>query len=226
MALTELWRTFLRTQLTRVRLLVIVTGGIALVLLTATIDARAAGDVLEPLGLGLLVPLVTLVIASSTLGDLDRDGGLVYVWLPPVARWRLAAAAFLAVATIVVPAAVLPLTLAGLVAGQGPAAAGAGLAAGLAALAYGAVFLGLGLRVPRALVVGLVYVVLWESGAVAVSDTLGRVSVRWYAAGLLDRFVGLPDPTGAPSATGLGLLVITAGGFAATVWLLRRHRLT
>ena len=44
-------------------------------------------------GLTVLVPVVALVFSSSTLGDLVDDKTLVYIWLRPVNRLTVAAAA-------------------------------------------------------------------------------------------------------------------------------------
>ncbi len=55
----------------------------------------------------------------------------------------------------------------------------------LAVLAYGALFLCLGLRVQRALVWGLAYILLWEGFVAEFGVTPARVAIRTYAGSLL-----------------------------------------
>ena len=84
--------------------------------------AQAAADAVAAYGLGILVPLATLWLGTSAIGDLVEDRLLVYLWLKPVARWQLPAAAVLATATVVVPLTALPLAVSALVAGAGDVA--------------------------------------------------------------------------------------------------------
>src|SRR3954464_7345279 len=92
--------------------------------------------------LSLLVPVTALVFASAALGDLAEDGTLVYLWLKPVARWQVVAAAFAAAMTIGLPVAVVPVTLATSLTDTGRSmVAGAFLSTTLATLGYGALFL-------------------------------------------------------------------------------------
>ncbi len=114
----------LRTQLSIPRLLGI--GALSALAVVIGVFARfdsnpdqAAADAVASYGLGLLVPLATLWLGTSAIGDLIEDRLLVYLWLKPVPRWQLPAAAVLATATIVVPLTALPLTASALVAGAG-----------------------------------------------------------------------------------------------------------
>src|SRR5258708_709045 len=95
---------------------------------------EAAWSLVNGYGLGLLVPVVTLVFASAALGDPAEDGTLVYLWLRPLPRWKLAVSAFIAALAVAVPLAVIPLVLGAALTGEGVkivagAAAGGFLAA-------------------------------------------------------------------------------------------------
>ena len=68
-------------------------------------------------GLGMVLPLATVWLATSSIGDLVEDRLLVYLWLKPVPRWQLPAAAVLATVTVVVPLVVVPLVATAAVAG-------------------------------------------------------------------------------------------------------------
>src|SRR4029453_12407592 len=101
--------------------------------------SQASADAVSGYGLrrlGLLVPLAALWVGSSAIGDLVEDRLLVYLWLKPVARWQLPAAALLATVSVVVPLTVVPLTISALVAGAPDVAGATPLAGSLAALAY------------------------------------------------------------------------------------------
>ena len=170
--LTGMYRLLLNQQLTKGRLLL---AGImsALSILLAVLIARESGDqtrvvdtveFLSVFGLGLMVPILSLVLASSTLGQLVEDETLVYLWIRPNPRWMLALAAWLASATVAVPMTVVPLTVAAAVGSGGDSAAIGAVAASiaLASIGYTAVFTLVGLLLRRALIWGLLYVFIWE----------------------------------------------------------------
>ena len=54
---------------------------------------KDGADLVNDYGFTVLVPVVALVFSSSTLGDLVDDRTLVYIWLRPVNRLTVAAAA-------------------------------------------------------------------------------------------------------------------------------------
>lgn len=221
-AIGAVWWLVARTQLSRRRAAALAAGGVVLVALTWAV-AATGGDaeaVPDRLGVDLLVPLLTLVVAVSALGDLDADGSLVYLWLRPVPRWQLAVGALAAVGTVTVPAVAAPVAVAAVVAGLGATSAAVAAVAAAAALAYGALFLAAGLRLERALLWGLLYVLLWEGPVSAVSDTLARLSVRWHA----DAVLAAVLPVDAhPAASGAALAGFVVAGLVATTWLLWRH---
>ena len=158
-SLVALYRLLLRTQITVPRLLGIAAlGALSIVIgVFARWDsdpAQAATDAVSSYGLGLVVPLAALWLGTSAIGDLVEDRLLVYLWLKPVPRWQLPAAAVLATASVVVPLAALPVAATALVAGAGDVALPALLAASLAGLAYAGVFVAARLLVSARGVVG------------------------------------------------------------------------
>ena len=148
-ALGALYRLVLRTQVTVPRLLGIAALGSLSVLLGVFArwdddPVQAAADVSASYGLGILVPLATLWFGASALGDLVEDRLLVYLWLKPVPRWQLPAAAVLATITLVAPLTALPLAASALAAGAGEVALASLLAAVLAVCAYAGLCCGSG----------------------------------------------------------------------------------
>ena len=143
-------------------------------------------------GLIVIVPIVSLVFAAASLGDARDDGTLVYLWLRPIGRAPLAAAAALASATVSLPLCVVPTVLGGwlatdFVAGSGRVALGALAAAALGTVAYSCLFVLLGLLFRKAVLWGIAYVLLWEGLAVGLGDFAERLSLRGYARSLLSQ---------------------------------------
>ena len=229
----SLFRLFVRLAAHRGRLLALgALGALAVVLgaavgLAGDVDRADVGRrVVESYGLGVLVPVVALVIASAVLGDPAEDATLVYLWLRPVARWRTAVAAFAAALAAVVPLAVAPLVVAAALSRAGSAlVGGAAAAAAVATVAYAAVFCGLGLRVRRALPWGLAYVLIWEGAVARVSTGAARFTVSAYARTLLARAVGAEAPPPGPAtltSVVVPLLVAAVAVALTASWLARR----
>lgn len=137
---------------------------------------------------GLLLPVITafvsLVLGASALTEQREDRTILYLAQTPLPRVRIAAetwlAAWLASSIVISPAA-----LAGVVLGvrvDVPARALAGLVAGavLAAGAYTALAVLLGLLTRRAVIVGMLYVLLWEGSVASVASSADRISIAAY----------------------------------------------
>ncbi len=228
-AFVTFYRLLLRTQVTVPRLLGIgVLSALAVVIgLFARFDAnpeQAAADAVISYGLGLLVPLATLWLGTSVLGDLVEDRLLVYLWLKPVARRLLPAAAVLATGSVVVPLTAVPLAASALVAGANGVAWATLLAATLAALAYSGLFVAAGLWFRRAVWWGLVFVVIWENVVARTADAAARFTVIGWAASVL----GLgpqPDVQLEAGSAAVAFVVLPAIAIAAwlvAVWRYRR----
>ena len=226
------YRVLVRTQLTQGRMIALgCVGAIGLLLAFGirsddSLDpVRAAYGFTDSFGMGLLVPIVSLVFAAASLGDLAEDNTLVYLWLRPVARWRIAVASFAATMTAVIPFGILPTVIACAVAGGDGNVIGATAAATtIAAVAYAAAFVGFGLVVQRALAWGLVYLLIWEGFVARGGRGPARRSVLVYARSVLARLAEADVPRLAASmgvAVTVPLLVAVAG-LAFTTWRLRQ----
>jgi ABC-2 type transport system permease protein len=180
-----------------------------------------AYQLVDSYGLSVLVPIVSLVFASAVLGDPAEDGTLVYLWLRPLPRWQLTLAATAAALTIAIPIAVVPVILAaGLSAVGGRLILGAAAGTLLATAAYTTLFVGLGLRVRRALVWGLAYLLIWEEAVARVAKGAARVSIS-VATRTIDARIADHDPLprnamSMPVAIGIPVVVVVlAFGFTA-----------
>ena len=155
-------------------------------------------------GLSLYAPVVTLVFASASLGDPAEDGTLVYFWLRPVPRWQIVAGTYLATLTVALPLVLVSLGLSAALSGAGHGLVrGTLLSSTLAVVAYGGIFTWLGLRVKRALVWGLAYILLWEGFVASAGKSASRLAVRAYTRSVLSK------------ATGVDLKLANVSGFFA-----------
>lgn len=231
--LRGVYRLLLHQQLTTGRL--VLAGAMSgLSILLAVLIARdpdpgqvrSTVEFLSVYGLGLMVPILSLVLASSAMGQLVEDETLVYLWLRPNPRWLLALAAWLASATVAVPMTVVPLTVAAAVGSGGDSTASAAVAAStaLAAAAYTAAFTLVGLLVRRALIWGLVYVFIWELFIARVGAGAARLSINTYPTSLLAKMTDVELPL-AERALGYAIatpIVVALVAVALTAWRLDR----
>jgi ABC-2 type transport system permease protein len=225
-SLVAFYRLLIRTQITVPRLLGI--GGLGsfavLIGLFARFDdnsSQAAADAVSSYGLAILVPLATLWLGTSAVGDLVEDRLLVYLWLKPVPRWQLPAAAILAVATVVVPLTALPLTVSAFVAGAGDVAWATLLSASLAALAYAGLFVAAGLWFRRAIWWGLAFILIWENAVAYAAEGAARFTVVGWASSVLGLAPEIDVQLEAGSAA-VALVVLPALAIAG--WLLATWR--
>lgn len=231
-----LYRLLLRTLVTRARVAALVAIGLVGILIGLALRAAdgvseadrttaIARDLLGGYGLNLVVPVTALVFASAAFGDPTDDRTMVYLWLTPLARWRLVAAGWAAALTVAGPVAVLPVVLAAVVAGaDGRLVAAAAAGAALATTGYTALFLGLGLLVRRALAWGLAYVLIWELAVARIAKGAARLSVSVYARSVLSEVGEVAKPRNAAAvSTSLAVLaLVVLGAFALTTRALAR----
>jgi ABC-2 type transport system permease protein len=232
-AFRTLYATFLRSARTPARLVALAAmAGLALLVAALNSidkDVPALERAMSTANLSLtkLVAIAALVVGSAVLGDLYDNGSIVYVALRPVKRWVIAAAAWAATVTLVLPAALLAGIAIGIV-HTGDGALGAALLASVVGtVAYSALFGLFGVLVKRALPAGLAYLLLWE-GFVSNAGTLGaRLTVSGYLRSILARITGF-DLDQAPFALATGIVVpllAAAALIAATGWVLGRREL-
>lgn len=133
--------------------------------LTGVASPEASAAVLGAFALGTLVPLIGLIIGTGVIGPEIDDGSIVYLLCKPVSRLRIVATKLAVAAGCVMIFAAVPTLAAGLImAGD---ARGLALSYGVGTLvgglAYCSLFLLLGVMSRHAVVIGLLYALLWET---------------------------------------------------------------
>lgn len=162
-------------------LLPVVLVGIAAVVRTVAgpDDGTALGFV-GGFGLGTIVPIVALLAGTGAIGPEIDDGSIVYLLSKPISRFtillsKLAVAVGVAVAFGAVPVGVAMFVLA-----QSPGALVVPYLVGAVAacVAYCALFLCLAVVTRNAVVVGLLYAIVWETTIAGFVAGAQNLSVR------------------------------------------------
>jgi ABC-2 type transport system permease protein len=168
---------------------------------TGTPSSEWGGAVITGLGFGAVLPLIALVVGTGVLGSEIDDGTITHILAKPLPRSEIIFTKLLVSIVVTGLVAGIPLFIVGLIIGS--AAVGFALVAATAvgAIAYSAFFVALSLLSRRSVLIGLVYVVLWEgvlgnllAGTRDLSIEQYVVSIAdWLAPNdLLDRHVGVP----------------------------------
>jgi ABC-2 type transport system permease protein len=229
--MTAAYSLLLRLQASRGRLLAVGALGALVVLVAVAVrisdptSPTAEVAAVNRAGLALFVPITALVFATAVLGEMAEDGTLVYVWARPVRRLDLALAAMAASLTVTLPCVLATMGAMAVVLDPDPGlVAGTLVASTLSTVAHTALFVGLGVRVPRALLWGLAYVAVWEGIIAGIATALARTSLRLYANSLLREMADAEPVEFAvqPATAVIVLTLVTLAGLALTTLLLER----
>ncbi|WP_433535658.1 ABC transporter permease [Micromonospora sp. CA-249363] len=192
--------------------------GLAVLCRSLGVDPRQWGPpVLVGLGLAVVLPVVALIIGTGVLGAEIDDGTVVHILTKPLPRWQIVLPK-LAVATGVTAATVaVPLYVAGVLADSVRLGLALAAASALGALAYSALFLALSLITRRPVLLGLVYVLIWEgllgnfvSGTkvLSIQQYVIALADRLAPSGLLETSVSVPVATVMTALVSVGFTVL------------------
>ena len=128
-------------------------------------DESTTVEVLGTLALGTLVPLLGLIAGTGAIGPEIDDGSIIYLLAKPQPRWKIITTKLAVAFGCTVVFGAIPTYLAGVILfGDFESVAVAyGIGALVAGAAYSAIFLLLGVVTRHAVVVGLLYSLVWES---------------------------------------------------------------
>lgn len=171
-------------------------------------DDQVAADVLGGFALATMVPLIGVIAGTGAIGPEIDDGSIVYLLAKPVKRHTIVLTKLTVAIAVTMVFSALPTLLAGLILnGNGQQVAVAYTVAALvASIAYSALFLLLGTVSRHAVVIGLVYALIWEALFAGLISGARTLSVREWALavaekvtrgeGLVSSEVGLPLAVG------------------------------
>jgi ABC-2 type transport system permease protein len=191
------------------------------------LDRTLAPDLLGAFGIAVLMPLLSLVAGTGSIGPEIDEGSIVYLLAKPISRYSIVVTKLLVAVGVVVVFGVLPVLAAGVVlTGElGAVSVGHALGALAGGTAYAALFLLLAVLTKNAVVIGLIYALIWESlvgGLVPGAQTL---SVQQWSLALVEQVLGSGAArAGVASAVsfGVGLALLVVVTVAATAYAGRK----
>ena len=136
-----------------------------------------------------VLPLTALMFGTSVIGDELEDGTAIYLLTKPIPRWEILLPKLLAPWLLTSVILVVSTVVAGLVAidsGGRDVVYGAALAMVLGALVYTVLFVMLSIVSTHALIIGLIYVFIWEGAVAGLFEGVRYLSVRHYTLGVAD----------------------------------------
>ncbi len=191
---------------------------------TGNSDLQSTTNVMQKFGVAVLLPLLALIVGTGVIGPEIDDGQIMYVLTKPIPRQviittKLVVAIILIVAFGVVPGFVAAFIMAGATAQLAGAFAVGMLVGGIT---YCAIFVALAVMTRFAVVIGLLYVLVWESLIGNFAPGAKSASVQQWAQSVTDVFT---SATAVTSTVSLGtaiaclVLVSAAGALLASVRL-------
>lgn len=230
----------LRGLLGRRRAVLLVLIPVVLLALAGLVRWGSGGDVQNTVNLangfalGTFLPLMCLLIGTGVIGTEIDDGSIVYLLAKPVPRRTIIWSKLVVAWGAAMVFAVLPVIATVEIAGDDAGRLGGAFAAtsALAALAYTAIFVALSVVTRNAVIIGLLYALLWETVLGGYVPGVRDVSVRQWALAAGEHLLGdRASAAGVTSAVGLTtglvlLAVVTVGSTVLAVRRLQTLRLT
>lgn len=206
---------------------------LALVPVVAAIVFAAAGEVdprifwarlLQRLVIPTVTAFIAVVLGAGALGDEREDGTILYLASTPLPRRALVMTKILAAWTVSMALLGPAVVIAGVISlGDRLEAAQILwplLGVALSALCYCAVSSWLSLVTRRPVVVGALYILLWEGSIATFAASADRFSIAAYGRALAVE--GVVD-VNAPDASTLTALLVLAGAIVVATWAATRR---
>lgn len=180
-------------------------------------DQDVAESTLYAFGLAVVTPLIALLATSGLLAPEIDDGSIAYLLAKPVPRATIVASKLLVAAACVLVFGALPLLLAGLVLLVSTPSLAVGFAAAglLGGIAYCSLFALLSVLSRHAVVIGLIYLLIWEGLLGGLLDGVRWLSITRWTGAVVDALspTTLVDDVPAPYAVAAALVVIVGGAW-------------
>ena len=186
-------------------------------------DLQSTQDTLYGLGLAVVVPLVALLATTGVLAPEIDDGSISYLLAKPISRHTIVVSKLVVAGTCVLVFGAVPMGIAGVImlADQPEVALGFAVGSLAGGLAYCALFSLLSVMTRHAVVIGLLYLLLWEGLLGGLLDGVRWLSITRWAAAITEQVasqVSLVDDLGFTYAVVATCVVIVAG-----TWLTGRR---
>jgi ABC-2 type transport system permease protein len=184
----------------------------------STITDVSAGF-LQGLALGTVVPMLGLITGTGVIGPEIDDGSIVYLLAKPISRPSIVITKLLVAIACLAAFAALATFLAGLILSgtDENLAIAFGVGALMASVTYAAVFLLLAVVTRHAVVVGLIYALIWESLVGSFVPGARALSIQQWGLAIADR-IASPDAVTADVDLPVAVVLLVVTTIAAT-WL-------
>ncbi|MBT2443494.1 ABC transporter permease subunit [Streptomyces sp. ISL-36] len=171
-------------------------------------DDQVAADVLGGFALATMVPLIGVIAGTGAIGPEIDDGSIVYLLSKPVKRPTIIFTKLIVAIAVTMVFSAVPTFVAGMILnGNGQQVAVAYTVAALvASIAYSALFLLLGTVSRHAVVIGLVYALVWEALFGSLISGAKTLSVQQWALAVAQKVSGeglVTSDVGLPAAVAL-----------------------
>jgi ABC-2 type transport system permease protein len=178
---------------------------------SADVDPAHWGQpVLLGLGLAVVLPVIALIVGTGVLGAEIDDGTVVHILTKPLPRWQIVLPKLAVAAGVTAVTVAVPLYVAGTLADSVRLGLALAAASAVGALAYSALFLALSLLTRRPVLLGLVYVLIWEGLLSNIVRGTQVLSIQQYVVAIADRIAPtelLATSVSAPLAIVMSTLV-------------------
>jgi ABC-2 type transport system permease protein len=202
----------------------VILVGLAAIARYAGVSAdQWAIPVIEGLGLSVLIPITALIVGTGVLGSEIDDGTIVHILTKPLPRREIVLAKLAVAVGITTVAVAIPLYVAGVLTGSIRLGLSLIVGAALGSLVYSAVFLLLSLVTRRPVLLGLLYVLIWEGLLSNLVSGTRVLSVQQYTLAVTDAVAKSDLLTGRVSVT-VALVMSAVLVVLATVFAIDRLR--
>jgi ABC-2 type transport system permease protein len=179
--------------------------------------------VIAGLGFGVVLPVLALIVGTGVLGQEIDDGTIVHILTKPLPRSEVVLAKLAVAVAVTAVTAGVPMYAVGVLADSPRLGLGLAVACVLGAFAYCALFLALSLVTRRPVLLGLLYVLIWEGVLGNLLKGTRVLSIEQYLVAVADK-IGpselLNGTLSAPFAVVMAL-VFTVGGALLAIDRLR-----
>lgn len=188
-------------------------------------DDQMTVDLLAGFGLATVVPLVGVIAGTGAIAPEIDDGSVVYLMAKPVKRSSIMVTKLIVAIGVTVTFSAIPMLIAGFVLnGNSQQIAVAFTVAAVAgSIAYSALFLLLGTVSRHAVVIGLVYALVWEAVLGNSLPGARTLSVQQWSLSLAERICGT-ELVSSDVGLATSLVLLTAVTVAGTWYASRRLR--
>jgi len=196
--------------------------GLALICRAYDVPASQWGQaVVVGLGLVVVLPVTSLIVGTGVLGSEVDDGTIIHILTKPLPRRDIILAKLLVAAGVSAVVAAVPLFITGVLADGVHFGLALAIASAIGALAYSAVFLLLSLLTRRPVLLGLVYILVWEGLLGNFVSGTKVLSIQQYVITLTDKIAPTDMLTGKVNLT-LAIVMSAIFVVGGTIYAINR----